>query len=363
MSSLYNIIEGPEIIIKKIKKEGSLSNSIIQEILNLEKFFKSYLVTIIYEIKKDRLIEIFIHNCQQRLTLLSNEVYNNLKSEPQMEDAQKCLDIVAELLQFLENTFPKYFNRFESISLKYRFELSPKFSAEVTEISTKIPSPLIQLVFKPILEFIDGNNAFNYHQVTFFKNLLNYLNKFDSSENDSEFLKRTLILLNYNSLPVLHYYISEMNDEIEEMDTRKSKIYYLRSYHKWLNQLPSGNVALNPEHNSLSEMLLKWISEEITFFEKDYGNSETIEKDSFKFLTELTVPQLAFILRLFFDTKIILNDNNKAAVQFLAQHSKSKSGDQISPTSLLNKFYIIKPNVVEEVKGILIRLLNQLHKY
>jgi hypothetical protein len=122
--------------------------------------------------------------------------------------------------------------------------------------------------------------------------------------------------------------------------------------------------------SSVKELLIEWINEEIFFLEKiiqleklPKSNSDLIDIKEFKLITDLSVPQLGFLIRIFIDSGLIKNKNLRAVTKFFAQFTKTKGSSNLSSGSLSNKFYDQSGNVEEVVKGVIINMLNQIQKY
>jgi len=70
------------------------------------------------------------------------------------------------------------------------------------------------------------------------------------------------------------------------------------------------------------------------------------------------VSQLAYFLRILVETEVIKNPNDKELLKFYAKHTRTKKTETISSESLRVKFYNIEDSTKEEVKTIVIKLLN-----
>lgn len=84
--------------------------------------------------------------------------------------------------------------------------------------------------------------------------------------------------------------------------------------------------------------------------------------DDFKLNTKLSVPQLAYLTKIFIESGVLQNRNQREVLKFLAQFVRTKKAENISAESLRSKFYNVEENTKETVKDVLIGLLNHIRR-
>lgn len=344
------------------------------ELLNLDKLIRKALITIVCEIKKDRLIEIYIQDIQKRLINISNTLYSSAVSKSntrnkqcQSEGTHELFRMVDNLLNYLVISFPNYIDQEIYIPENIKIETYSSFLSQIVKIERLFEDQkgeLIEIALNPVKNLINSDQAISYHQSQYFKFYLQELS------NNKDSLKEQLIRLNFNCFSFLHYLTSEIVNDQEELDSYTEKMEMLYLNLKWIKQIQITEKTYNRSVKSIKDLLIDWISEEISYLEKAVTleklpkiDTITSEEKEFKLITDLSVSQLGFLLRVFMDSGLFKNKNHRAVAQFFARHTKTKGSSAISPGNLLNKFYDVTGNVEEVVKGIVFDMLNQIRKY
>lgn len=350
------------------------SASGITELINLDKLIRKALISDVCDLKKDRLIEIYIREIQNRLINLSNTLYSFAVSKSNIrykqyryKGTQELLRLVDDLLNFLVTSFPNYIDLEIFIPENLKIETISFFKLHLIQIEKSFGNHngvLIEIALSPVKNLINSDQAITYHKAQYFKFFLQELSNSKGSP------KELLIRLNFNCFSFLHYQTSEIGNDLEELDTYSEKMERLYWNLKWIKQIQITEKTYNKSVKSLKDLLIDWINEEISYLEKAIAleklpkiDTETSEAKEFKLITDLSVSQLGFLLRVFMDSGLFKNKNHRAVARFFARHTKTKGSAAISPGNLLNKFYDVSGNVEEVVKGIVFDMLNQIRKY
>ncbi|NJK97049.1 MAG: hypothetical protein HC905_20895 [Bacteroidales bacterium] len=344
------------------------------EIESLVKLIRNALIRNACELKNDQLIEIFIRDVQKRFINFSNRLYLYAVSKAkfkgksnQLNDNQNLLKTVDILLSFLSDTFPKYLNPEIFVPEKLKEETVSNFKDQIIQIEKLYKEPskeVLEIALKPLKKFIETKPAISYQQLKYFDFLLDELIQFEGLP------EVCLIASNFNSFSFLHYLTHQIENDLEELDTYAEKMEKLLWNLKWAKQIQITGKAYNASRKSIKELLIDWINEEINYLEKSFNlrknpiaEAETSEDKSFKLITDLSVPQLGFLLRIFMESGLFKNKNHRAVAKFFAKHTKTKGSASISPGNLSNKFYDVTGNVEQVVKDIVFNMLNQIRKY
>lgn len=340
-------------------------------LLNLDKLIRKALISNVCDLKKDRLIEIYIQDIQKRLINISNTLYsfavsksNNRNKQYQSKGAQELLRLVDNLLNFLVTSFPNYINQEIYIPENIKIETYLTFQSQIIKIETLFEDQkgeLIEIALNPVKNLINSNQAITYHLFQYFIFFLQEL------LNSKGSLKELLIRLNFNCFSFLHYLTCEIVNDLEELDSYSEKMERLYWNLKWIKQIQMTEKTYNKSVKSLKDLLIDWINEEISYLEKSVileklpkNDTDNSEAKEFKLITDLSVSQLGFLLRVFMDSGLFKNKNHRAVARFFARHTKTKGSAAISPGNLLNKFYDVSGNVEEVVKGVVFDMLNQI---
>ncbi len=342
------------------------------ELINLEKLIRKALISNVCDLKKDQLIEIYIQDIQKRLINLSNSLYSptvcNSKirgKRYKFEGTQELFMTVDNLLNYLVTSFPNYIDQEIFIPENLKIESISNFNCQIFQIERLFEGQkgeLIEIALNPVKKLINSDQAITYHLAQYFKFFLQEL------LNSKGSLKEILIRLNFNCFSFLHYLTSEIVNDLEELDSYSEKMEKLYWNLKWIKQIQITEKTYNKSVKSLKDLLIDWINEEISYLEKAIALEKlpkidtvtTSEEKEFKLITDLSVSQLGFLLRVFMDSGLFKNKNHRAVARFFARHTKTKGSVAISPGNLLNKFYDVSGNVEEVVKGIVFDMLNQI---
>jgi len=135
------------------------------------------------------------------------------------------------------------------------------------------------------------------------------------------------------------------------------------------NQTPvRPSIAYLPKQKSIKDFMIEWLLEEICYLEKKEqlsgnGTAMTITQEkNFKVVTELSVSQVACLIRLLVKTGVIKNKNQKQLIEFYAAYTQSKKQENISFESFRSKFYNIEESSKQDIRDLMIRLLNEIRK-
>ncbi len=86
------------------------------------------------------------------------------------------------------------------------------------------------------------------------------------------------------------------------------------------------------------------------------GGAPPLENNS-KFLTILTVAQIAFFLKILVEVKIIDHQIQAEVIRFIARHFKTKKTDTIAVESLRTKYHNVESSTIEAVGKIIAKML------
>ncbi len=343
----------------------------------------------VFSLKRDKQIEKYIQQHQSVIirctdNLLKyfsptdlNSIYS-YDSSPTLVNLYKHIYCnLEELLSYIESYFSKYFNLEDKIPDSYLFIAKREFNEKITKYKRKTFNTqnceLESLALSPINRFRANSEITTFKHLIFLKELLNTI--FGSCKNckKAEFnckLQRNLIYLNYNSYRFFCYMINEIIQQYQSKETLSEQIEILSFHLKYINQTQQKpGFIYKPGHYAISDRMLSWLIEEIAFLEKrqqltinfERSYNEKLRKD-FKILTDHSVAQVAYFIRLLVEVGAILNKNQKELINFFASYISSKHAQQISPDSFRTKYYNIEEKSINVIRDLIIKLLNETNK-
>jgi hypothetical protein len=287
---------------------------------------------------------------------------------------------IEELLAFIENYFSRYFDQNHFIPVSYKWVAHHDFKVKVTLIrksleKRKVDKHLVSLAFFPLDRFINETAKcdITFRRLIYLKKFIRELQKIAEAQMDdrqiNEELRKLFFYLNYNSLRVFNYATGYISKFVSMGNAPVSKYERLALVHKLINQTQvKPGFSFDPNLKSINEQLAGWIAEEISFYEKKQltlefkSNGVESAGNEYKLKTDLSVPQMAFFIRLMMESKVIRSDNIQEVLRFCSRHLQSRRTEKIAHASLYSKFYNTEQSTLVAVKEILTRMLNLVNK-
>lgn len=364
--------------------EVSGSEQGYRQILQSSEKLKPTLIHQFYSIEDESTQKAFIRNLHARLIWvndnLTEAIYKNEKENP--GKSKNLIEIQKSVLLILENLLIFIWDNFSSCcddSQKIPVNSQRKFILEISEKFKELSLPesdpdhtLFEKVKAAVKNrFKKDQPGISYGLMTYLNDFVREIEKVRDSNREHAFsitLKEVLIAFNFNSLPVVHYLVSIILKDVEKIESVKDKIECLYLWQKLINQVPGNPVhAFTDKRDAVNHFLNNWTQEEIRFYEKTLllfsgvylGTIPGIANTGFKIETDLSVSQIACVVRILMECDIFRNDNVREILNFLAEHIRSKKQENISAESLRLKYYNIEESTREQVRKILFRLLEK----
>ena len=121
--------------------------------------------------------------------------------------------------------------------------------------------------------------------------------------------------------------------------------------HKQVSQLlEKTNAALNPGQPTAKQIILEWLSHELSWLEQTAMVPEKKEvKEGIKIHTSISVPALALLTRLFKESGIITNTNQTEILRFFTTHFTTLRKSEFSYAHLQSKYYAMDESTKRKV--------------
>jgi hypothetical protein len=335
----------------------------------------------VFELKKDQLIEIYIHRHHKHLIFLADNLHEFLNSNRQTSDKQTIISdsiikswetvyhIIDDLLLFIENHFSKYINLNEKIPERLKQSTICEFNECLTYIEqfkNYQTTSLIEIAVGPVVDFTVNEKDISFAQLFYLKELTKQFVGFEKQTKVSEygiFLKKRLFHINFNDLSFLYYLTGEILQVINSFDSLPDKIEKLFWYTKITNQFHiNPELAYIPRYPSIKVLLLQWLEDEIFHREKSF-KPKSVKEDSFtnsdfKLETDLSVDQYAFLIRVLTEVGVYKNKSKTKLADFFAKNTNTKRVNVVSSRNLRNNFYGTDTDDREVIKNVAIKMLN-----
>lgn len=353
-------------VIAKIQK-GKIQRSIICTTLciNTEKKKRAY-----------------IQNIQFHLNFLINTAcgyFNNkkIKDYPERLGSYEIIrDCLNSLLDFLSTMFHVYFDFHAEANISHKQKIVELFASRVQNITTNLKvekNELLDIALKPVKEYLENYSKedVTYKSIIYLEALLKEMERLiNSNKNFEELLKFVLICVNFNSYRFFAYLTGQIKQDTENIDSHSGKVEVLSRYLKTINQIQEyPDLVLYPKQKPIKEQISVWIIEEIEHMERSLKLKHSSEIKNFqsetpelKLQTDMSVAQLAYLIRIMIEVGIIKNTNQRDVLKLISGMFRTKQTDTISPESLRTRFYNIEDNTKLAVKDMVINMLNFVNK-
>ncbi len=346
------------------------------------------------QVKKDRVIEFYIRYHQEAIIHLIDQIVEKTnqevliatkephKSDPDESDLGYTLYSALEhLLNYIERHFSKFFNLDAKSPESYRLlvhqEIISKLPATRYKLERKkADTRLISIVFRPLDDFSAGvrRNEISYRKLIYLKELLKELDELSTSKLKGLKINlqicKSMVYLNYNSNKFYRYCTAEISRIIEAHESISGQIEQLAYFLKLNNQVQiKPGVYFHKKAPPIQFQLSEWISEEINYLEKRqllYQKSipefDEPHQKVFKFRTDLSVAQVAFMMKMMMETGLIKNKNTLEVLRYTAGIIQTNKTENIAWGSLRSKYYHPEHHAVMKIKDMAIQFLNYSRK-
>jgi hypothetical protein len=345
---------------------------------------KQTLIHEVFSFEDERHLERYIQYHQQGLITLMDKSSNRLlltEGTPPEHLNQHLYSGLEELLNFVERHFTKYFDQDAKAPEGYiaiaRKDVRANSKKITKAFSTLQADPkLLDLVMHPLRRIVKDYPAkeTTYRKVLYAKEmqkeLFRLIQQEDPSKNIDEELLQIVYYLNYNSVKTFTYHAHYINEQVNATESRAEKIEKLSFLLKKINQAQvKPGIHYNLHASPLKDQLNEYIMVEIDYLERLQhlsGNPPGRSLDSFlqqfKLKIEISVAQLAYLIRIFTETKIIQNKNLTELLRFLARFVTTKRSETISYDSLRVKFYNVETGTKASVRNLLTSMIQYIDK-
>lgn len=337
------------------------------------------LVACLFNLDKQSDIESLVQNYQSVIIRLLNDLYsyqvNHGKNKNLVKLYTSLSEYLSDILSYIENYFSKYFNIDEKVPHIYYSIISKDFLWQLSKLNLQlkgksVDQELIEIIFSTfsMLNSDRNKNTVTYRNLIYLKEFLSELSSIFLDVNPEDLnvvIRNLLIYLNFNHPAFIAYLIDKLSQEVNDQESQQEKVLKLKFRQKGFNQMNyRPGVALHKDIVSVKEQIITWIEEEIIFLQcesnvlKQTIIDEQKNDHELKINTSLSVPQLAYFIRLLVENKTITNINQTEILKFFSLHFTSLKRENMSYGHLRSQYYKIEMPAVESIKSLLLTLVN-----
>lgn len=308
-----------------------------------------------------------------------NEKFTDEVKQEAIKACSHTQDCIDQLILFLKENYPNYFDLEKEITENHKLEISTNFKIG-SKILVKhfknidIPVLLLHIMMEPFQIFNkQSGERITYKQIIYLKMLEKSYQEFADKWQlvDDQFVVLNFLLyLNFNDYYFITYYIKAIKKDVSASETCIEQIARLAWWLKIISQIqPKQGVAYKPANVYAKDQLLCWVQDEIQFLEKKNQlsavatYSSPVITDYIKIATSLSVKQLALFIRLLVDSGIIKPENHRDILTKVSSVIKTEKVENISSQSLQAKYYTIEGPTKEIMKEYLYKMSEHLRGY
>jgi hypothetical protein len=227
------------------------------------------------------------------------------------------------------------------------------------------PNVYLNIITDILSDLIQNPEKITYHNIDYLLKLTKAILNFSNQLYEKDltlFIKYHFLHLNFNSDKTKLAFTNEYTGVLQNLKSVNEKMEKISWYLKRITQTQvQSEIAYEPKERSLKEHVSHWLIEELSFLEKNYIVSKLREEDpdpETKVMFNMSVAQLGCFLKFLVDAEVIKSTNYTELVKLVAKGSRTKGTGKISPESLRIKFYDIEESTKDDIKVMIINLLN-----
>lgn len=341
---------------------------------------KKTLVNEVFSFDDERHLERYIQFHQMALIGLLDKLNNQMQVQKSKRDFfQTLYSNLDTVLRFIERHFTKYFDQ-DSKAPEGYLALARKDAKEnIDKLTSAFSSKgadekIVFLLLQVLQNIVESKSERNvtFRKVMYAKEVqkeLYQLLERQPAGDINEDLRQIIYYLNYNSVRVVTYHAHYISSLLDRAETRTEKIEKLSLVLKNVSQAQvKPAIRYNQNAPSLKDQLSEYISVEMEYQERlqRLNSPSTQRPDSplsgFKLKFEASVSQLAYLLKVFLETKLISNSNLTEVLQFWVMYAITKKSEGISFSSFRTKFYNVEDGTRLSVRNMLASMISYIDK-
>jgi hypothetical protein len=344
---------------------------------------KQTLVQEVFSFEDERHLERYIQYHQQSLIQLMDKsaLFANDSATKSKEFYQIFYSGFEDILTFVERHFTKYFDQDAKAPQGYVAIFKKDAKVNLRKLQKTLGSKnadekIVDLVLHILRKISEGNSVsgITYRKVLYCKEVQKELFKLAdrpvSGMELNDELRQLMYYLNYNSTRVLTYHAHYISSILDESEFRSEKIEKLSFELKKIIQAQvKPGIGYNQHAPSLKSQLTDYIHVELEYQERLQHLSSSPSDppsgnflDGFRVRFDASVSQLAYLIKILIETRLILNNNLSQLMGFIVRFVATKKSESISIGSLRSKFYNVENGTKESVRSILVGMIQYIDK-
>ncbi|MES2108574.1 MAG: hypothetical protein V4577_07500 [Bacteroidota bacterium] len=319
---------------------------------------------------KELVIKRYVQYHQAGIIRLSDMVSRHVPEQQQSVQSDAFAEVNAEMenvLEFLRRQFYQYFDLDHKATIYYCELLNLKITAFEPGLRTynnpAVDTTLVATVLLSVNEIVAEGplSGISYRQADQALNLVRMTHQLLLSGTDTttDSLFRALYQQNFNSLHFYNWYQEHLLTQLSKINDQQSRQDFINNRIKTLSGIfVSPEKALQAELPSTVTFIIPLLREQTG----PDAKQKRVKSSATRFPLNLSVPQFALFIRIFYKAGCFPIDNVAMITRFFTEHFTTKKQPHISSKSFGRAFYSLDQSAAAIVQEYLQKMLNYLNK-
>ena len=344
-------------------EEGNAANVLLDRLRSAKNCIRIYLTRESCACRSIQEMTILVERHQVFFSDLLDTVYSYLTSKESTKALRALYELAASELEtimlFLASYFTTYFNQAIKVPRFMGWSFAKKAKSQLSKL--KVPmmgndEPELVSHIYSIIESVmvpSTDDDVNFYTLSYCKGLLEALSNWRfEGELKGKFpvLVEQLIAFQFNDDRFVKLVLGILQDRVTAISSESELDHFCNEYYKYVSQiLETGRQRLLPDKHSAKEVILAWLSEEITYAQLRVPKKENEVASAVKIKTSLSVPILALYVRLFKELGIFTNVNHEELFRAVSLTFSTQRGGDVSVGYLHGQFYTVEESSKRKV--------------
>ncbi|SFC72883.1 hypothetical protein SAMN05216297_10241 [Flavobacterium phragmitis] len=312
-------------------------------------------------------------------TVIENQNFKELKTNRLSQLIEQLIEVLDEMLSFIENRFTYYLSMDERVPITYLIVSRKELKVKLTKLKAfsaknERDKEIIQIVIDAFTESIESKtqNKVTFRQIRYERDLLKALINQDYNPKGETIFgtaDQILIAMNFNC----RKYISLIKEQIlKNIDKEKESAFRLELlllYYKDFNHLTSNEkITFDPSMENIKPVLDNWFKNEIAYWEKKKELGTSVRRAKSKSIEEkvecdLSADQLGLILRAADESRLIKARSMNLVFQSIIPYLSTAFKKDLSYQSVRSKSYNAEEKDKETAIAGLEKMIKKIRSY
>lgn len=312
-------------------------------------------------------------------TVIENQNFKELKTNRLSQLIEQLIEVLDEMLCFIENRFTYYLSMDERVPITYLIVSRKELKVKLTKLKAlsaknEKDKEKIQIVIDAFTESIESKtqNKVTFRQIRYERDLLKALIDQDYNPKGETIFgtaDQILIAMNFNC----RKYISLIKEQIlKNIDKEKESAFRLELlllYYKDFNHLTSNEkITFDPSMENIKPVLDNWFKNEIAYWEKKKELGTSVRQAKSKSIEEkvecdLSADQIGLILRAADESRLIKARSMNLVFQSIIPYLSTAFKKDLSYQSVRSKSYNAEEKDKETAIAGLEKMIKKIRSY